>query len=434
MTIANLPTELIFEVAEYLGDQDVSQVRLAVTCRRFYEVLMPQIIRGQLIHLQTLILSTRVSLYTDSNTPKLSVPDSVLGARLEPFGGSYLRISYDARDKDNDNRCVHSLIARAKRVDNVFLHLQKPYSLKKLASILNACAGHPNLGVSITGYGGRPEDRGRGPFTFSFHERHTHPYVEDVGVKAVGNGPRWSVFSPLLKRMPLVWRCFNSKQGKKEEPPSAPESEPSSLTYTVIARQPKYPLSLVSEPQLTSISIDSDTLFLATMYPFTLDLLNLSPITKLSLSHITLSVFDWSLILPSIHMKSLTHLSIADLQIPFPDLLKFFQRHPSITTLDLTKNLPIGIVKFPPESVLPLLSTFTGSSGYLVPLLQHQILGYLPLLHQLYLRRDSSDIRISQIHLIYELIAQGTHNNNGPNLIILESRSSHPSQNIGNSN
>lgn len=404
MTIANLPTELIFEVAKYVGGQDASQIRLAVTCRRFYEALMPQILQGQLTHLQTLILSTRLSLHTDTNTPK------AFGACLGPFGESYLRIAYEVRDNEKDNRCVHSLIARAKRVDTVFLHMQKPYSLKKLASILNACAGHPNLGVSITGCGGRDEDSGRGPFAFSFHKLHPHLYVENIGVKTAGNEPRRSVFSP------LVWQYF-SKQGKKEGSPSAPDSEPSSLTYAVIDRPPKYPLSLVSEPQLTSISIDTDTLFLATMYPFTLDLLNLSPITRLSLSHITLSVFDWSLILPSIHMKSLTHLAIADLQIPFPDLLQFFQRHPSITTLDMTNNLPIGIVKFPLESVLPLLSTVTGSSGYLVPLLQHQILGYLPSLRRLCLSRDSSDIHVSQIHVIRELIAQGTH---GPHLITFE--------------
>jgi len=58
MAISNLPTELILEVAEYLGNQDSSQTRLAVTCSRLYDALIPQILNDQLIHIQGLMLAS----------------------------------------------------------------------------------------------------------------------------------------------------------------------------------------------------------------------------------------------------------------------------------------------------------------------------------------------------------------------------------------
>ncbi|KIM41243.1 hypothetical protein M413DRAFT_27633 [Hebeloma cylindrosporum] len=341
MTVADLPTELIFEISNHLGK--TSQIHLAVTCRRFHEVLIPQILEGHLIHLQNRHLHSR--------------------PLVDPIDRSGI---HTVSDKDKYHRSVHSLIARASKVDSVILRLQQLYSLKKFASILNACAGHPNLAVSIIGSAGgqRDGDDGRGPFAFSFMELNPVPHVEDIDVEI---GSRWGIFSPLLKSIPLfVRRYLGAMKRKKDNPLPAPAFN--SFTYSAIVRKPKYPLSLIAEPKLTSISIKSDTLFLPTLYPFALDLLNSSSITRLSLSHITLNVFDWTLILPSLSMKSLTEFSIADVQIPFPDLLKFFQRHPSITTLDLTNNLPI--VTFPSSnSALPLLGTFT-SSPYLVPLLQ----------------------------------------------------------------
>jgi len=79
MAIANLPTELIFEVAKYLGDQDASQIRMAVTCRRFHEVLMgPKSFKASSFILQTLTDSFHLCRYTVTDEKRSKIHLSLL--------------------------------------------------------------------------------------------------------------------------------------------------------------------------------------------------------------------------------------------------------------------------------------------------------------------------------------------------------------------
>jgi len=115
-------------------------------------------------------------------------------------------------------------------------------------------------------------------------------------------------------------------------------------------------------------------------------------------------------------------LCLSDVQIAFPDMLDFFQRHPTITSLDLTNTSSIGLVKLPPKSVLPLLGTLIANWEYHVPFLQHQLLGHFPLLNLLYLKSFPGNASAppplrqyenpkNPLHLVYDLLFQQRDDN-----------------------
>lgn len=158
---------------------------------------------------------------------------------------------------------------------------------------------------------------------------------------------------------PIRKRTSKAKSKSYSQPPSVSKmnaclpSGPGSssprfktiITLQTTPRENCFPIPLPWSSQLHCLNITSPILFQTPFYSATIRLLNSSPLRSLSLDGLGLSHYDWTLILPSITIPTLTSLSLGNSQIAFPDLSAFLKRHPSIKRLDLAKGVAIGPLK-----------------------------------------------------------------------------------------
>ncbi|KAF8961416.1 hypothetical protein BDZ97DRAFT_1211051 [Flammula alnicola] len=391
MSITELPIELILEIASYLDFEDPAPTQFALTCRHIYGIMMPQILADQAEHVRTLAESTyNITVRLSPYKEEVIASSFGLGIGIEPFGGPYRKVEFCVGHNIKDIRCVRGLITHARQLEHVVLNFSRYSSLRKLAVTLDFCVQRPNLSLTVSG--NLPDichgDYGRGPFDFKVEK--IKPQIPLVETQQVFVEPRKAKRGILVRIMYPFLKFLGVFAPNSEINDPMPSSSPtisSETTISAIPRRSTVHLALSHEPQLSSFSIESNTLFLPSFYPLTRDLLNMAPITTLSLAHITLHLFDWAQILPSITMPALTNLSIGvKLSIAFPDLLAFLERHESIRILDLTDNEAIGPVKLPPKPILLQLTSLTGNSEYLLPFIQSQRRGNFSLLRRLFLR------------------------------------------------
>ncbi|KAF8909759.1 hypothetical protein CPB84DRAFT_1765403 [Gymnopilus junonius] len=254
---------------------------------------------------------------------------------------------------------------------------------------MNVCVAIPYLGLTVRR--GIPA-LSRGPFKYKIA---TLPLAVNSNATGVTKNNSNHFFKSLLAFLTRPLRLAAA------EPPS-PVAQTDPPSVSAIPASPKFNFKCPPNPQLSSFAIQSDGLFLPSLYPVTLNALNHSPIHTLSMSDMTLTLYDWSHILPAITMPFLKTLSISTISIAFPDLLAFLARHASIETLDFTENYIIGVVEFHPEHILTLLSRLTSLTaycGYLIPFMQHKKAGHFPHLRNITINGPTYDLDV-----LYDLL------------------------------
>ncbi|KDR76869.1 hypothetical protein GALMADRAFT_155581 [Galerina marginata CBS 339.88] len=421
--VTDLPTELLLEITSYLGFEGISQVRLALTCRRFYETLIPQILEDQIKHADKLVAASRVHLIQDLSANEQGTDKATVGSITEPFKGFFRRLAFRVGGDEKDFRCVQGLITRAKHLEEVDLQLGEVCSLREVAAVLNSCIGRPGLRLSV---GGTISSTERGPFEFDFRSNGKPIRLEELVTPPPSPPITETAKHYFWSFLRVLQPFFRASQGQvipsAKNPPARKEaamsSSPVSREISVIAtlRNPRFHISTLPQPQLISFIISSEALFLPSIYPVTLNALNNSPIRTLSLSNLTLSLFDWAQILPSITLPFLENLMIGNLSLGFPDFLAFLERHDSIESIDLTGNNVIGVARLPLKPILPRLNSLTANHEYLVPFLLQKDREYFPALQKLGILSPGGISSPSvarypypehQLHAVYDLISQG---------------------------
>ncbi|KAF8153287.1 hypothetical protein B0H34DRAFT_722972 [Crassisporium funariophilum] len=374
MSFADLPNELLFKISEYIPFEfhDLSCLRLALTCRRLHELLMPQILDAQDRRFLCLIQTKEVILRDEEGiaTPKQYSQRSRMSRE------SYLDIRFVVDINDQTFQCVHSFILRSKRLQKVVLEFSYKFSwrnsnawmewsevsMEKIADLINSFVEKPGLELVICGRLIGRDDQG-GPFELHFYS----PTVSErlartvplVGVVTERLTKFLDMFRPAPAVMPMHF-AHTSRVSLLDFKPS----------YSVAYREPKFCVRLAQRPQMTSLNLSCRTFFLASYLPLTIHTLNTAPIAKLELSNIILGPYSWSHIFSQLTLPCLTNLSIGNLTIAFLDLAAFLERHSLITDLDFQDSQPSGIVRLPLAPFLPALTTLAGKSSYLIPFLQ----------------------------------------------------------------
>ncbi|KAF9484300.1 hypothetical protein BDN70DRAFT_989750 [Pholiota conissans] len=147
MPLIELPTELIHQVASFLGHEDTSQTNWALTCRRMYAILISGILEGRLqyISLSVSYPPSRYSGHYNTMYLSLSSYDGRHDAKYEPFGGSYRMLGFYPGENIREFMCIQTIIARSKDLDEIHIRLgQRGTTLQKVAAIIgNAPPGRP---------------------------------------------------------------------------------------------------------------------------------------------------------------------------------------------------------------------------------------------------------------------------------------------------
>jgi hypothetical protein len=366
----DLPTELWLHIGEFVLEID-SWYRLlsslAQTCRRLYGIFEPQI---DAHHVKCIVASKDLKVTHDRD----ELANPILGQVRE------LSIYISKENQTFDAvRCFRYLIARAKTIEKIKMNVAVDnFNPQVLVCLLNSCVQRPQLRLEVNG-----DSREEGPFIFKFDTTTTAtcqqrdvPQIEQPSAKSPMVLTKLRNLFPWTKEKNVI---------KNFEEETSCDVTPGPL-YTVIPRHPTYtglPYPRFP-PLLTSLCIQGDRLFSASTYPWMLYILNIAPLTHLSITDGPLNHFIWSQMLSAITIPTLKGLGIGKIAIAFPDLVDFLIRHPSIEKLDLTSNLLIGVFRFPKSlsksEFLPRLCSLTASSEYTRPFVQYHQLGYCPLL------------------------------------------------------
>ncbi|KAF9528864.1 hypothetical protein CPB83DRAFT_853875 [Crepidotus variabilis] len=177
--------------------------------------------------------------------------------------------------------------------------------------------------------------------------------------------------------------------------------------YVVQLRTPRHTVRLPKLPlALINLDLTTPSLFSASMYPWTLHVLNQAPLTRLSIN-VKLSTVLWAHILPAISIPFLRELIINNSPlISFTDLLTFLSRHSTLQVLDLTRDTPL---EFPPSTAnstaessisLPSLSTLRAPPSHTLPFIQYFKLENIPELRTINLKTAVG--RFSHLHTAHQ--------------------------------
>ncbi|KAF8153292.1 hypothetical protein B0H34DRAFT_99440 [Crassisporium funariophilum] len=392
MSILDLPNELLNEIAKYTTitpPYDLSLPRLSLTCQHLYYTYRPLILQNQDRKISDLMKDYFVSLSDEEGIAHSNKYDQQPPTMRE----AYLHLTYRVADLNRGFYCVHSLILRSKRLRTVVLNfgeftwqtvVLRVQRLKRITALVNSCIEKPGVNLTILCEPDKLDDLG-GPYEFQF----SYPAVVTQPSKAVTRGS----FANFLK-------IFRRLLPRTSPVTTLPISN-TELLVTAVDKAPKYPVPLPQHPQITGLRIHSLTFFLSSFLPLTIHTLNTAPITTLRLDKAALNIYTWSRILAQLTMPHLTELAIGKLAIAFPDLEAFSQRHPLIVHLDTSRNIPIGVVRVPPQSIswlsswttfFPDLTTLIGNAQYISSLLEHPT--SFPALQEVGLR-FTSDRRLS---------------------------------------
>ncbi|KDR76890.1 hypothetical protein GALMADRAFT_245998 [Galerina marginata CBS 339.88] len=430
MPIIDLPTEILLEIGSHLGFEDLSRTHLSMTCKRFYRVFIPAILKEQVEHIGKLIAESQVIIHKNFGAQKPARVTQREFIRVRPpFHISYSKIVIHISNTRKDLWCVKSLIARAFYLHDVVLQPSQTCSLRQLVLILIACAVRRDIRLTVSGTitGSESEP----PFTIQLESAGSLVVAEEKKAVAPAKtvAPPKTVtpasrkrerYPPSLQKVSGLLSKFASKR-REERPPltitrtaTPPALSLEDKVDPPIAVKPQFVVVIPSQLHLSSLTIDGGTLFLPALYPFTLNILNCGSIRSLSLSHIRLTSLKWSEILPSITMLTLTKLSVCKSSVAFPVLLAFLDRHPSLETLDLTGYDVVGDVTLPPTDLLPNLNLLIAGSEYIIPFLEHKKLGHFLALQHLYLQTPKDVIYTVSYpypkhpnHSVYDLLCRG---------------------------
>lgn len=382
IAIIDFPTELLLEVASHLDHPEcAAQACLALTCRRFYMILMQEVVEYQAQQFDLLLKRSIITpfLYADSQLHSQKADEDAPEQKFcdRPFSELRIRVIHlNAMDV----RSVRYIICQSKHLHSVDILVPQVCDLRHLAAIMGTCFGKAGLHLRITGSFSEDES----PFSFRFQSNgqpiQTTTHLADITSAVTKQGKQRDFWYFIRRLLGLFPATTSSSVPIHRE--SSVARIPSTISITVTQRKPKFHISSLPSPKLASLDIDGPIALLQSLYPVTLNALN-SPIKSLTLQRISFTIFDWTQILPAITLPVLKDLTIGDLSIAFPDLLAFLMRHESIESISMANNNVIGIAKMPSHPILPRLKTLATNSEYLLPFLQYKRLGHLPALSHL---------------------------------------------------
>ena len=423
MSLLELPNELLLEIAACVLIKDTSRVQsshLSQTCWRLHDIIAPQNLEYHetRLHLNPLLQSWRLKTASDDSTPEQK------NTRAFEREFSNLIFRFSGNSVDDDLRCIRHFLFRASTIDNIKVFLDGRCNAGQLAPLLSACVQRQGLHLSITEIlsmtYSHHEVEG-GPFIFEFRSNQSADLVPLLNSRT-GPSSVTSMTKFIYETIRSIFRLPSTKPADlgalQNDQPISTQPKPA---YTIIRRPPMFEVRLPSsKPQIPELSIDGEAMFSASLYPWTLHVLNSAPLTSLSISRVSFALFNWTEILASVTIPSLLYLLLAKVHIASPDLISFLHRHPTLETLHISEYTLIGTVDFPASSCppfLPRLSSLLATAEYLLPFLQHQDRGHLPLLFRYsvsLIPNNGPGIDLypparHQLHPVYDTIAEGHH-------------------------
>ncbi|KAF9045280.1 hypothetical protein BJ165DRAFT_1476497 [Panaeolus papilionaceus] len=439
----HLPRELILEVARLLGlgQDSTDSTHFAHCSKRLHSILEPEIHirrkshfiqlvnRPSPLHL-TLCAEDFDVIYGDHFAPLEDTVD------LEsPFGSISMTIGLGDLSH-RDGRAVLAFLTRCKGlgyIDLTISRLDTPQctidpvrscqgricGFRLVKAIILACTEVANVELSLKLGQGVEKDEEDSPFEFR-----PPPIVPTLAVipptpltSPQAKSPKHvslqahslmdsSIFqpkpmkrrlsspnppTPSLQEAPVNgFRSFTLYQHPKVRVRSTSTMSQMPLEAAIRNKLRHAPYPIHCQPALKCFSLTNPRLFQASMYDLTLDILSSSTLTCLTLDLIPFSILIWSQIFAAISLPSLFELHIGKVEVAWPDLEAFFQRHESIKVLDLRGNLLVGRAALPESKnretdgvkpLFPRVETLKANTEYLAPLLKDPF--HLPFLHQL---------------------------------------------------
>ena len=416
MSLLELPNELLLEIAACVLTKDASRVQsshLSQTCWRLHDIIAPQNLEYHetCLHLNPLLQSWQLKTASGDSTPE----QKNTRAFAREFSNLIFRLS--GSSVDDDLRCIRHFVFRASTIDNIKVFLDGRFNAGQLAPLLNACVQRQGLDLNINSH----HEAEGGPFIFEFRSNQSADLVP-LPNSRTGPSSVTSMTKFLYETIRSIFRLPSTKPADlaalQNDQPISTQPKPA---YTIIRRPPMFEVHLPSsKPQIPELSIDGEAMFSASLYPWTLHVLNSAPLTSLSISRVSFALFNWTEILASVTIPSLLYLLLAKVHIASPDLISFLHRHPTLETLHVSEYTLIGTVDFPAPSCapfLPRLSSLLATAEYLLPFLQHQGRGHNPLLCRYSVSLvpnngpgiDRYPPARHQLHSIYDTIAEGRH-------------------------
>lgn len=378
MGITDLPTELLLHIGDFVLQIDSpyyhSLSLLAQTCRRLYDAFVPQI---DTYHVN-ILRNLRITL---EKCPADETPAAFLRGRFK-------ELAFDMENQPFVNmQCTRYLVPRASSIRKITVNVEYRQTLYRhrqtdpavvylpafyiLVRLLNSCVQRPQLRLEINGNSRNEE----GPFVFKFDITR-----QKRDVHSEQSSPKLPM---VLTKLRTLFSWIKEKETTESEEESDNMSEPSYIVTRRPAQRSQLPYPRFP-PLLTTLCIRGEFLFSASMYPWTLYILNTAPLIHLSVTdgRSNPNHFTWSQILPAITIPTLKELAIGKIAVAFPDMVDFLKRHPSLQSLDLTANYLIGVFRFPDSlsksEFLPRLCRLTASSEYTTPFIRYHQLGYCP--------------------------------------------------------
>ncbi|TFK28229.1 hypothetical protein FA15DRAFT_665441 [Coprinopsis marcescibilis] len=393
-----LPNELILIIAtqipgsaSHLDPLSLALTQFALTCKRFYALLMPLVLEYHSSRLLVLESTHRLELYAEEEDSESNPGCSKLQDLMHNSHATTLcpdspqlncmRVTV-AVMTPQDLWIIRGLVLRAKRLRGLIVAFDvrsampcnSPWAARKewiraFVALLDICLVNPGLTLTFEGQS-HPFDSRESSFPFY----HYFPRAQRANHILFPRSLVLRLKERVLLALKTILRfCMTFVRNGQistalNMPTTSALKHPPVQVLATIRSVDQYPLS--------RFVIASNVPFSPSWYRYTEHILRHSStnLAHLHLRGLDLSLYDWHIILPSWNFARLLTLELGKSAIAFPDLLAFLCRHPSITALDLTSNVLIGRVELSRSSktrrnFLPKLEQISASPDYLVPFL-----------------------------------------------------------------
>ncbi|KAF8064909.1 hypothetical protein FPV67DRAFT_160675 [Lyophyllum atratum] len=364
-SLPDLPYELLLAIIEDLDQASLR--RLSTLCYRLREVTQPIVTRRDL---QNLVDAGSLSLDQDITIERLFRDDE-----KSPALNLNLVLWYSPR-LSGDLQAFRELLSRIDNIASVDItfsrrnlseHSYSPLSNKSslgwmhlVAEILNLATSKAQAKVIVQGGIHWPSLGSPFESDFEYQSLWLEPGLPPTTIP-----PTPSPRTPAHQSFHHISKSFRGFVAKLRI--STGLDDPSRPLVKITPAQP--PPGLVQIPGLKKnnillstpfpcsfleeFRIHSPILLELPFFPWTLAILNGSPIRTLSISDMHLARHEWEYVLPSITIPTLSCVSLGSSNIAFADLQAFLFRHPSITRLEVSKGDAIGDLDLPTSGELP---------------------------------------------------------------------------------
>ena len=354
LSLLHLPNELVLLIFEYLGEDELYS--LSLVCRRLHHSALP-------------ICLVRCGLFKSSVSPEKLV--LFVNKALSPKqkrGLLRLRTSLDITSVKRitceldyplsaffaEVRNLHRLMEKLTSMEEVILEFTDTFwSLWKVAKAMDwdkwICLFFALLGTAASKCS-----------ILTLRQRGFFPNSQII--RPGGSRHKTSTISrPIItidKIVGLVVGKPSFSRSIRREPTNRPDTRDG-------------PTRSPNTTTLNTLVIASSALLHSPFLPWTIETLNNSPITTLSIDSINLISGEWSDILPIITLPTLSVLSIDSCFIALADLSAFLSRHPNLTILNIGAGMVDLALSIQPSlpNLLSQLITLSAPKNYTVQFL-----------------------------------------------------------------